>query len=112
MTDTEILGAVDTPIPTVTLDEQRALQIENVKSEERFWQIVHDMHAGTIGMDAAAKREAAKERRLHLERGEDVPDGERLTLADLERILPEVGPTPCSPARGGSALELSGGPQR
>ena len=111
----KILGAVHARIPMVTLDEQRALQLENARSDERWWETIHDMHAGTVAdhkglattverkvaegqagmVDAAAKREVAKERRERLERGEDVPGlGKRLTSEDVERILREAGVDP------------------
>lgn len=97
----------------VTLDEQRALQLENAKADEQFWSSLHDMHAGNVeghkalaatveravadgqaGMaDNAEKRDTAKERRERLERGEDVPGGigKPFTREDAERILREAG---------------------
>ena len=116
----KILGAIHARIPMVTLDEQRALQLENAETDEQFWSSLHDMHAGSVeghkalattveraiaveraGMaDTAAKREAAKERRERLERGEDVPGGfgKPFTREDMERILREAGidPQHCS----------------
>jgi hypothetical protein len=112
----KILGAIHARIPMVTLDEQRALQLENAKSDERWWETIHNMHAGTVddhmalagtverkvaeaqaGMvDTAAKREAAKVRRERLERGEDVPGGigKPFMREDMERILREAGIDP------------------
>src|SRR5262245_2847905 len=41
----KILGEVHARIPMVTPDEQRALQLENARTEERFWSDLHGMHA-------------------------------------------------------------------
>jgi hypothetical protein len=87
-----ILAAIHARIPMVTMEEQQALRIENAESDERFWERMHDMHASGLedqkGMAAAversmgdqqaglaaaaAKRDAARERRERLQRGEDV----------------------------------------
>jgi hypothetical protein len=102
-------------IPMVTLDEQRALQLRNAEADEQFWQGIHDMHAETVeghkglaitaerkiaegqaeAVKAASHRDAAKERRERLQRGEDVPGGlgKPLTREDAERILREAGLT-------------------
>ena len=112
----KILGAIHARVPMVTLDEQRAAQLENTKADEKFWETIHDMHAGTVedhkalaatveraiaegqaGMaDTGAKREAVKQRRERLERGEDVPGGigKPFTREDAERILREAGIDP------------------
>jgi hypothetical protein len=109
----KVLGDVHGRIAMVTLDEQRALQLRNAESDERFWTGIHDMHAGTVddhkGLASAAERKAvdgqaemakaaiqrdtAKDRRERLERGEDVPGGlgKRFTRKDAERILREAG---------------------
>jgi hypothetical protein len=75
-------------IPMPTIDEQQGLKRANVKSDERFWSTLHDMHASTTddhkglaatvahaiargqaGMtEAADKRDAAKDKRERLER--------------------------------------------
>ncbi len=110
---TKILGDIHARIPMVTLDEQRALQLENAKADEQFWSSLHDMHAGNVeghkglatsagraiaegqaGMaNVAEKRDAAKARRESLERGEDVPGGigKPLTREDIEHIFREAG---------------------
>jgi hypothetical protein len=109
----KLLGDIHTRVPMVTLDEQRALQLRNAESDERFWSRIHDMHASTVeehkgfattverkvaeGEAAMAKvavhRDAARERRERLQRGEDVPGGlgKPMTSADFERILREAG---------------------
>ena len=89
----KILGDIHARIPTVTLDEQQAVKLENAKDEERLWSNIHDLHAGTVedhkGLaaiverkvaegqvemaKAATYRDTAKEQRERLERGEDVP---------------------------------------
>ena len=112
-TQGKLLGDIHARIPMVTLDEQRALQLRNAEADERFWESIHDMHAGTVeghkGLaakaehtaaegeaemaKAASHREAARERRERLERGEDMPGGlgKPLTREDLERILRDAG---------------------
>jgi hypothetical protein len=116
----KILGDIHARIPMVTLDEQRALQLERAKADEQFWATMHDMHAGNVeghkalattvqraitqgqgGMaDTAEKRDAAKERRERLERDEDIPGGigKRFTREDAERMLREtdIDPQHCS----------------
>jgi hypothetical protein len=109
----KLLGDVQARIPMVTLDEQRALQLRNAEADERFWTRIHDMHAGTVeehkGLGttverrvaageaemakAAGHRDAAKERRERLQRGEDVPGGlgKPMTSEDFEQILREAG---------------------
>jgi hypothetical protein len=114
-TQGKLLGDIHARIPLVTLDEQRALQLRNAEADEQFWTNIHDMHAGTVeghkGLattaerkvaegeaemaKAASHRDAAKERRERLQRGEDVPGGlgKPLTREDLERIMREAGMT-------------------
>jgi hypothetical protein len=109
----KLLGDIHVRIPMVTLDEQRALQLRNAEADEQFWTNIHDMHAGTVeghkGLattaerkiaegeaemaKAASHRDAAKERRERLQRGEDVPGGlgKPLTREDAERIMREPG---------------------
>jgi hypothetical protein len=114
-TQGKLLGDIHARIPLVTLDEQRALQLRNAEADEQFWTNIHDMHAGTVeghkGLattaerkvaegeaemaKAASHRDAAKERRERLQRGEDVPGGlgKPLTREDAERIMREAGMT-------------------
>ena len=88
----KILGDIHIRIPMVTLDEQRALQLRNAEADERFWSSLHNMHADTVeghqGLatsvehkvaegqaemaKAAEARDAAKERRERIQRGENV----------------------------------------
>jgi hypothetical protein len=44
----KIYGALHARIPMVTPDEQRALQEENAKGDERFWEAMEGMAAGQI----------------------------------------------------------------
>ena len=112
----KILAAIHARIPMVTPDEQRALQLANVKADEHFWSTLYDLHADTVeghkGLASAAERavakgqscmgsaaqhrDAAKDRRERLERGEDVPGGlgKPLTPHDAERILRDAGVDP------------------
>ena len=109
----KLLGDVHARIPMVTVEEQRALQLRNAEADERFWTSLHDLHAGTVeehqglamtvehrvaeGQAEMAKvaihRDAAKERRERLQRGEDVPGGlgKPFTREDATRILREAG---------------------
>jgi hypothetical protein len=109
----KVLGDIHGRIPMVTPEEQRALQLRNAEADERFWTQLHDLHAGTVegqkGLavsaerkvaegqaamaTAASYRDAAKERRERLQRGEDVPGGlgKPFTREDATRILREAG---------------------
>ena len=107
---TKILGDIHARIPMVTLDEQQAAKLENAKAEERLWSNIHDLHAGTVedhkGLGAiverkvaegqvemataATYRDAAKEQRELLERGEDVPGGLSKSRP-FEQILRDAG---------------------
>ena len=91
----KIYGALHARIPMVTADEQRAVQEENAKDDERFWEAVRD--TGTASVEehkalistaetritehAASAAEAgeraadAKDRLERIRRGESVPGG-------------------------------------
>jgi hypothetical protein len=108
----KIRGDIHNRIPMVTVDEQRALQLENAKADERFWSGLHDMHAskaddqkGLVAITESAIAEnragatkaaehanSAKERRVRLEKGEDVPGGLGKPT-DFEAILRKAGMT-------------------
>jgi hypothetical protein len=111
----EIFGAVHAKVPMVTPDEQRALQRENFEADEKLWNGLHDMHAGTVegtkdvvrlaentiasGRAAMARaaeaRDAAKAKRERLDRGEDVSGGlgRVITREDWEAELKRAGST-------------------
>jgi hypothetical protein len=109
----KILGATHVRVPMVTLDERRALQLDDAKEDLRQWSALEDMHAATAaehkaliaraertvaqGVAAAAEAGAsvqrAKERIERIERGEDVPGGKPLTPEDMEAILRKAGCT-------------------
>jgi hypothetical protein len=44
----KIYGALHARIPMVTADEQRAVQEENAKDDERFWEVMRDIGASSI----------------------------------------------------------------
>jgi hypothetical protein len=44
----KIYAALNARIPMVTLDEQRAIQEENAKDDERFWDAMQDMKAASV----------------------------------------------------------------
>jgi hypothetical protein len=91
----KIYTAIHARIPMVTPDEQRSLQEENAKADERFWSSLRDMRAenveghkdliaaaeraiaaGQAGLaEADVKAEAAKERLERLARGKPVAGG-------------------------------------
>jgi hypothetical protein len=60
----KLLAAVHARIPMATIDEIRALQLENAEADERFWNSLHDMQTeqadGNKRLAAAAERAAAK----------------------------------------------------
>lgn len=109
----KILGAVHARVPMVTPDEQRSLQEENAKDDERFWTTLQDMHAGTAeghkqlialadkaiaasqaGMaEASTNAAVAKERIERLARGETVAGGfgKPMTREDFIEILRKAG---------------------
>jgi hypothetical protein len=101
-TQARLLGAIHERVPMVTSDEQRALQRKNLEADERFWDGLHVMHAGTVEgtkalaaqaenkiavgqaemVKAAEARDTARARRERLDRGEDCP-GRRGQAIDL-----------------------------
>ena len=111
----KVMAAVHARIPMVMIDEQRAKQLENAESDERFWagqrdmcQATADDHKGlattvvqaiasnqNAAADAAAKATAARERTERIKKGEDVPGGlgKPLTHEDFVRIMREAGMT-------------------
>jgi hypothetical protein len=107
-----ILGAVHARVPMVTLDEQRAVKLENAKADMRFWASLQAMHAGaaedhkrliasaearvagsrSAALDAATKAQEASDRVERIERGEDVPGGLGEPV-NVERVLRQAGMT-------------------
>jgi hypothetical protein len=112
----EILGKVHERVPMVTPDEQRNLQLENAKADERLWSILQDaqaeaatgykgasadterkaMAAQVNATEAASKVAAARERIAKIEKGDDVQGGlgKQVTLEQLEAIIREQGGDP------------------
>jgi len=109
----KIYSALHARIPMVTPDEQRAVQEENARDDERFWGGIRDMNAAGVeghkGLIASAEKEiaeqaasaaqaaeraaAAKERLERLARGESIAGGLGKRL-DFERLMREAGITP------------------
>jgi hypothetical protein len=110
----KILGMLHAKIPMPTIDEQQGLKRANAESDEQFWSRVHDVHAGSVEdqkglaatvaaaitqlesgrVESAAKRDAAKDKRERLERGEDVPGGlldKPVTRENMEKELEKFG---------------------
>ncbi len=106
----KILGALHARIPMVTPDEQRTIQEQNAKDDERFWDRMHDMNVSTIEghkaliataetkiaeltprvAESAERHEAARDRLAKIRRGEGVAGGlgKRVDLrAMLEGML-------------------------
>jgi hypothetical protein len=88
----KIYDAVHARIPIVTPDEQRAIQEENAKNDEKFWDAMHGMNAASVEEHklmiasaeakrqeherlAAEKVEAARSRLAKLAHGETVAGG-------------------------------------
>jgi hypothetical protein len=92
---TKIYETLHARIPMVTPDEQRAIQEENAKDDELFWDALHDLNASDIegqklliaraeaklaeqkplAAQAGEKAEAARERLAKLKQGESVSGG-------------------------------------
>jgi pyruvate/2-oxoglutarate dehydrogenase complex dihydrolipoamide acyltransferase (E2) component len=109
----KVMGQLHARIPMVTPDEQRALQLENAKADERFWtghrefsESLVESHkaiaataeraaatAQASAADGAAKAAAARDRVERIERGEDVEGGlgKPLSYEDALRIMREAG---------------------
>jgi hypothetical protein len=110
----KIYGALHARIPMVTPDEQRAIQEENAKDDERFWGAMHDMNASMVEghkdliataratiakvapevAKAAERREAARDRLAKIKRGENVDGGLFSKPIDAVAILKAAGWTP------------------
>ncbi len=108
----KIYAALRARIPMVTPDEQRAIQEENAKDDERFWDTLRDVGASSIKdhkaliaraeaviaeqaprvAEAAERVEVAKSRLEKLRRGETVPGGLGKRL-DVVRALKAAGLT-------------------
>jgi hypothetical protein len=109
----KIYSALHARIPMVTPDEQRAVQEENAKDDERFWDAIRDLNASTVeehkglvksaeariaehaarAAEAAERTDTAKERLERIRRGEVVPGGLGKRL-DFERLMRKAGVTP------------------
>jgi hypothetical protein len=112
-TQGKILGNIHARIPMVTLDEQRALQLENAEADEKWWTGLQDIGQSQVSghkelvatteqaiasgeaeiAKATAKVVAAKNRVERIKRGEDVPGGlgKPHTRQDFERELIKAG---------------------
>jgi hypothetical protein len=106
----KIIGALHARIPMVTPDDQRAIQEENAKDEERFWDAMRDLgaatiegHKGQIATGEAAIAEAAphvatatenveraKDRLKRLQRGETVTGGLGKRM-DMDALFERAG---------------------
>jgi hypothetical protein len=102
----KILGEVHARIPMVTVEEQRALQLENAKADEKLWVGLHDISQGLVdghkalkvkvdqtiatneaaAADAAVNVAAAKDRIERIKRGENVQGGLGKQV-EIEQIL-------------------------
>jgi hypothetical protein len=108
-TEGKVLGAVHARIPMPTVDERRAVQLENARTDVKFWDALGNMHASIVtdhnGLIATTERtiaqseaerakavervEQAKERIARIEYGEEVTRGlgKPVTHDDLVAIL-------------------------
>jgi hypothetical protein len=109
----KIYGALHARIPMLTPDEQRSIQVENAKDDERFWGTMRDFNASSIEehkaliarveariaeqaskvAEAAEKAEAAKDRLEKIGQGESVAGGLGSRL-DINAMLKAAGFTP------------------
>ncbi len=91
----KVRGDIHARIPMVTLDEQRALQLENAEADEWFWSVMRDMNQSKVAdhralvakaqgaiatgeADAAKAADSlarAKDRAERIRKGEDVHGG-------------------------------------
>ena len=106
----KLLGEIHARIPMVTLEEIRALQLENAEADASLWESIRDMNQDqadghkelkakavqAIARDeaaaakAAAEVAAAKDRIERIKRGEDVQGGLGKRV-DFEQILRNAG---------------------
>ena len=106
----KIYGALHARIPMVTVEEQRAVQQENAKDDERFWETLRDSGAGIVEghkeliasaeakianaaptlVEAEENVKTAKDRLERLKRGESVSGGLGKRL-DFEAELKAAG---------------------
>jgi hypothetical protein len=125
----KILGEIHARVPMVTVEELRAVQLENAEADERFWAGLRDMQAeqaegnkrlaaqaeraaakaDTEALKARTRAEAAKDGAERLKRGEAVSGGlgRQLTLEDMERICRDAGWTTKDIERAHMVAELS-----
>jgi len=109
-TQAKILGAVHDRIPMVTMEEIRALQLENAEADERFWSGLQDLHESTAADHAALRDKAdraiaenqagatnardgaaaAKDRIERLKKGESIAGGLRKPMS-IEDQLDQLG---------------------
>jgi len=109
----KIYAALHGRIPMVTAEEQRVVQEENFKDDERFWDMMQDLNVASVeghknliasaeaklkesesaAADAGEKRETAENRLQRLRRGEDVSGGLGKKF-DLDASLKAAGITP------------------
>jgi hypothetical protein len=108
----KVRGDIHARIPMVTLDEQRALQLENAEADERFWSVMQDMNQSKVAdhralvakaqgaiatgeADAAKAADSlarAKDRAERIRKGEDVHGGLGGPV-DLKAMLRKAGLT-------------------
>ena len=105
-TQGKILGAVHDRVPMVTIEEIRALQLENTEADERFWSQLQDMNETAAAdhtvlrtdidnkiaafqagaAEAKAGANAAKNRAAQLKKGEDVAGGPAKSMTHEETM--------------------------
>lgn len=109
----KVYAALHGRIPMVTAEEQRAVQEENFKDDERFWDAMRDLNAASVeehkslvasteaklkehesaAADAGEKFETAKDRLQRLRRGESVAGGLDKKF-DVQAAMKAAGITP------------------
>jgi hypothetical protein len=105
----KIMAEVHTRVPMVSVNEQRAQQLQNVEADERLWSSLHGLHDAlaadqrglaatteraiadneTAMAQASTKAAAARDRIARIKAGEEVPGGlgKSVTLKDWIKTL-------------------------
>ena len=106
----KIIGALHARIPMVTAEEQREIQEQNAKDDERFWDGMRDMNAASVeehkrliaaaeakkaaferaAAEAGERLETAKDRLARLKRGELIAGGLGKKL-DVPAVMKAAG---------------------
>jgi hypothetical protein len=114
----KIFGSVHTRIPMPTIDEQRALQLQNAKTDADRWNGIESLHAATAadhkGLIAFAER-AIEKHEAEAANATAIANAAKDRIARLERghhprqLFLESFPPPLLRGRKGSTRRVTGG---